>query len=53
MTQGGGSSAGVSGIAGNSGSGRRQQVRQWFKALAMVRVGLVVAQVAGEGKDMK
>ena len=33
--------------------GRRKQVRQWLRALVMARVGSAVAQVAGEGKDMK
>ena len=33
--------------------GRRKQKRQWLRALAMARAGSAVAQVAGEGKDMK
>ena len=33
--------------------GRRKQERQWLKALAMACAGSEVAQVAGEGKDMK
>ena len=53
--------AGVAQGGGSSGwcrrwrrkQGRQKQVRQWLRALAMARVGSAVAQVAGEGKDMK
>ena len=33
--------------------GRRKQKRQWLRALAMAHAGSAMAQVAGEGKDMK
>ena len=53
--------AGVAPGGGSDGScrrwrrqqGRRKQVRQWLRELVMARVGSAVAQVAGEGKDIK
>ena len=61
VAQGTSVAAGVAPGGGSDGScrrwkreqGRRKQKRQWLRALAMARAGSAVAQVVGEGKDMK
>ena len=61
VASGAGVAAGVAPGGGSDGScrrwrreqGRWKQKRQWLRALAMARAGSTMAQVAGEGKDMK